>query len=132
MLICRDTSSERSSRKSGGGSSATRKSSSGGASGGGDGRATRGARLLRQQEQLLESEADIPVVRPGQAASSTFFSSTRFEELGASPEVVSALAALGITRPSHIQVRSAAARLGGLLWGSEPELDGLPCCSLQR
>lgn len=45
------------------------------------------------------------MVRIGQAAGSTFFSSDRFEALGASEEVVAALAELGITRPSHIQVR---------------------------
>lgn len=44
------------------------------------------------------------MVRPGQAASATFFSAERWADVGASEEVVAALAALGITRPSHIQV----------------------------
>lgn len=54
--------------------------------------------------QQREEEPDIPVVRLGSANASTFFSSDRWGEVGASDEVVAALAALGITRPSHIQV----------------------------
>lgn len=46
------------------------------------------------------------MVRPGQAASATFFSAERWADVGASEEVVAALAALGITRPSHIQAAS--------------------------
>ena len=45
------------------------------------------------------------MVRPGQANSSTFFSADSFAQLGATPDIVAALAALGIARPSHIQVR---------------------------
>ncbi|EFN54452.1 hypothetical protein CHLNCDRAFT_135879 [Chlorella variabilis] len=57
----------------------------------------------RQQQRQEQQEQDIPVVRPGQAASATFFSSDRWDALGASAEVVAALQTLGITRPSHIQ-----------------------------
>lgn len=66
----------------------------------------------QQQQRKLEQEA-IPVVRIGQAAGSTFFSSDRFEALGASEEVVAALAELGITRPSHIQAAAYRALCQG-------------------
>ena len=51
------------------------------------------------------------MVRPGQANAGTFFSSERWAELGASEAVVAALAALGIVRPSHIQVGGEAAHV---------------------
>lgn len=43
-------------------------------------------------------------MRPGKGGSSTFFTTERFGEVGASQEVVQALASLGIKRPSHVQV----------------------------
>lgn len=59
----------------------------------------------RPETARQQNDEEIPVVRPGQAASATFFSAERWADVGASEEVVAALAALGITRPSHIQVR---------------------------
>ena len=50
------------------------------------------------------SPAEIPVVRVGQGSSSTFFTSEQFKDIGASDEVVQALASIGIKRPSHVQV----------------------------
>ena len=55
------------------------------------------------------------MVRPGTANASTFFSSDKWSGLGASEPVVAALQALGITRPSHIQVRSRQPLASGLL-----------------
>ncbi|KAL4458181.1 hypothetical protein ABPG75_013046 [Micractinium tetrahymenae] len=60
----------------------------------------------RPEAARQRPEEEIPVLRPGQAASATFFSAERWADVGASEEVVAALAALGITRPSHIQAAS--------------------------
>ncbi|KAF8070956.1 DEAD-box ATP-dependent RNA helicase 50 [Scenedesmus sp. PABB004] len=53
---------------------------------------------------------------PGSGSSAAFFSAASWAELGAAPEVVEALAALGITRPSHVQAEAfrALARKGGV------------------
>ncbi|PSC73217.1 DEAD-box ATP-dependent RNA helicase 50 isoform A [Micractinium conductrix] len=67
----------------------------------------------RRQQQQRKEEPEIPVVRPGQASSATFFSSDKWGSLGASEEVVAALTALGIMRPSHIQAAAYRALAPG-------------------
>ncbi|KAK9811880.1 hypothetical protein WJX72_011720 [[Myrmecia] bisecta] len=53
-----------------------------------------------------------PVVRTaGKKSGGTFFHSKTFEEVGASPEIISALNTLGIKRPSHVQVAAYQALL---------------------
>lgn len=46
----------------------------------------------------------LPVVREHDSDKGTFFHGASFRGSGASAEVISALAAIGITRPSHVQV----------------------------
>ncbi|GAB4820362.1 hypothetical protein N2152v2_007408 [Parachlorella kessleri] len=58
-----------------------------------------------------ELPVEIPVVRTGQGSSSTFFTSEQFKEIGASEEVVQALASIGIKRPSHVQAAAYRALL---------------------
>eukprot|EP00887_Chlorella_sp_A99_P006189 scaffold3.g6189.t1 len=78
-----------------------------------------GRRRSEQQQQqrwrpprAAEAELPIPVIRAdGSPAAATFFSSSSFAELGASPAVVEALAALGVRRPSHIQAAAYRALL---------------------
>ena len=49
----------------------------------------------------------LPVVRERDSDKGTFFhKSTSFKGIGASPEVIAALSALGITRPSHVQAEA--------------------------
>ena len=55
----------------------------------------------------------LPVVRAQDSDKGTFFHGSTFRAVGASPEVISALAAIGITRPSHVQVSHA----GGFVQG---------------
>ena len=81
--------------------------------GGGEGGSSGGLRpyVQRQAQQQRDQRAaqqqqgeDIPIVRPGQGSSTTFFSGKKFADVGASEDVVAALQAVGIARPSHIQV----------------------------
>lgn len=80
-----------------------------GSSAGGSGSGLR-PYVQRQAQQQRDQRAsqqgeEIPIVRPGQGSSTTFFSGKKFADVGASEDVVAALQAVGIVRPSHIQVR---------------------------
>ncbi len=50
------------------------------------------------------SSPPLPVVRERDSDKGTFFHGGSFKSCGASSEVIAALAALGISRPSHVQV----------------------------
>lgn len=52
---------------------------------------------------------DIPLARLGPGQTSAFFSSKSWAEVGTHPELVKALADVGISRPSHIQAAAFAA-----------------------
>lgn len=65
------------------------------------------------------AQSDLPVLRPvqigssatqhksrHQGSSSTFFSSSSWQQLGASADVVTSLASLGLHRPSHVQAEA--------------------------
>ena len=62
---------------------------------------------------MREDTDEVPIVRIGPGKTSTFFSSEAWESSGARPEVVDALASIGVTRPSHIQAESFRALSGG-------------------
>jgi hypothetical protein len=54
----------------------------------------------------LSAERSLTLHRPSTAAPQargTFFSASSFGELGVSPELVDALAGIGVTKPSHVQ-----------------------------
>jgi len=62
----------------------------------------------------------LPVVRERDSDKGTFFhKSTSFKGIGASPEVIAALSALGITRPSHVQAEAYQLLLDSRCGGSE-------------
>ncbi|KAI8469617.1 MAG: P-loop containing nucleoside triphosphate hydrolase protein [Monoraphidium minutum] len=81
----------------------------GGRGGGGRGRELGGGRGAwgAAPGPPAPSAANIPIVRlDGGPGKGTFFHGSSWSELGASEDVISALKALGITRPSHVQVES--------------------------
>jgi ATP-dependent RNA helicase DDX18/HAS1 len=55
---------------------------------------------------------EIPIARVGTGSTSDFFSARSWKELGTQDEVVTALKAISISRPSHIQAESFGALIG--------------------
>lgn len=55
------------------------------------------------------SPGDIPIARVGTGSTSDFFSASSWKDLGATGNIIDALKAVGITRPSHIQAASFGA-----------------------
>ncbi|KAI8113511.1 hypothetical protein M9435_003512 [Picochlorum sp. BPE23] len=63
----------------------------------------------RNNNRDLAKQADIPIARVGPGPTSDFFSAASWKELGAHEDMIHALEAIGIKRPSHIQAESFAA-----------------------
>jgi hypothetical protein len=67
----------------------------------------------QQQQQQQQQATGLPIVRPNDGDKGTFFSLSSWKRVGASPAVQQALQQLGITRPSHIQVRLLQVKQAG-------------------
>jgi ATP-dependent RNA helicase DDX18/HAS1 len=94
-------------RGRGGGRGYTRDATGRGRGGGGRGRG-RGD-FSNNTRANTPSESEVPVVRIGPGKTAQFFSSQSWSKCGADDDMVAALEAFGVTRPSHIQASALQA-----------------------